>query len=412
MKKVLIIAQFTQLPGEIGNNRGRFKYLCEKLVDSGYQVTEVTSSFRDVDKVQRDYSKTYFKDNEYEIVILDDPGYKKNISINRIISQKKFAVNLKKWLDINGSKYDLIYCCNPPHDGAYEAGKYAKNNKIPFVIDVQDLWPEAMKMAINIPYISDFIFLPMKLKAKKVYSFADGIVAVSQTYVDRAKLDNTNKKLRESTVFIGTNINYFDKETEKEIKLIEKNEKDFWVTYSGSLSYSYDIETLIKSISYLYKNGYENIKLNILGSGPLENNFKELAKRLELEVNFTGWKSYGEMGAYLKKSDIVVNAIRKIAPQSITNKIGDYFAASVPILNGSPNKELRDLVEAWGCGKNYISEDIYDLSNKIIEIYKMDLNERNKMSEKARVLAENLFNRDKSYSNIIDLIEKCIEDRF
>ena len=33
MKKILIVAQFTQLPGENGNNRGRFKLISEMLAE-------------------------------------------------------------------------------------------------------------------------------------------------------------------------------------------------------------------------------------------------------------------------------------------------------------------------------------------------------------------------------------------
>ena len=41
--------------------------------------------------------------------------------------------------------YDLIYCEVPPNDVALAAAKYAKKKGIPFVSDINDLWPEAMR---------------------------------------------------------------------------------------------------------------------------------------------------------------------------------------------------------------------------------------------------------------------------
>ena len=35
-----------------------------------------------------------------------------------------------------------------------------RRKEIPFVADVNDLWPEAMRMIIDIPVISDIIFIP------------------------------------------------------------------------------------------------------------------------------------------------------------------------------------------------------------------------------------------------------------
>src|SRR5699024_1478517 len=104
---------------------------------------------------------------------------------------------------------DVIYCTVPSLDVGYVAAKYSQKNNVRFIIDIQDLWPEAFKMVFNLPFISDFIFNPMKQKANYIYSKADNIIAVSRTYVDRGL--SVNSKLKEGTsVFLGTDLQYFD----------------------------------------------------------------------------------------------------------------------------------------------------------------------------------------------------------
>ena len=52
----------------------------------------------------------------------------------------------------------MIYCAVPSLTGPYLISRYCKKNKIKFIIDIQDLWPEAFKMVFDVPIIKDIIF--------------------------------------------------------------------------------------------------------------------------------------------------------------------------------------------------------------------------------------------------------------
>src|SRR5690554_2177539 len=131
MKKVLVVAQFTQLPGEKGNNRGRFKLICEMLAKEGYDVTVITSKFKELDRTFRDKEKQS-ENAPYKVVTLDEFGYYKNISFRRIYSMWTFTRNLKIYFKNTNEKYDLVYACVPGLDSALTAGKYAEGKNIPF----------------------------------------------------------------------------------------------------------------------------------------------------------------------------------------------------------------------------------------------------------------------------------------
>ena len=78
----------------------------------------------------------------------------------------------------------MSYIAVPSLDVAKIAAEYAEKNNIRFIIDVQDLWPEAFKMVFNVPFISDILFYPMLKQADYIYKAADEIIAVSQTYTE------------------------------------------------------------------------------------------------------------------------------------------------------------------------------------------------------------------------------------
>lgn len=406
MKKVLVIAQYTQLPGEHGNNRGRFKLICEMLSDKGYDVTVITSKFRELDRKFRKYGELYLS-APYKIVILDEAGYYKNISFRRIYSMWSFSKNLKNYLKNTKENFDLVYACVPGLDSALVAGRYSKEKNIPFVIDVQDVWPEVMyDLVLDIPIISNILFSPMQIMADKVYSLADGIVAVSKTYLDIVVRKNTKSK-NNDYIYIGTDLENFDNSINSGLCNIDKPDNEFWITYIGSLGHSYDILTFIEGAKIALNNGMK-VRPIILGSGPLENDFKEFAGKIGSNALFTGWVDYGTMGSYLKKTDAVINAIKRRAPQSITNKVGDYLSSGKPILNGSQNHEFLELLEYYNFGINYEPENANSLSLAISKLYNMSEDERSIMGVNARKLAEDKFDRKKTYKNIIKIIENLI----
>ena len=191
--KILMIANYVSFPWEAGNCR--FMYLADLLCKNN-EVELVTSKFCHTKKQKREYSTEYNELN-FKVTLLDEPGYRKNVSIKRIYSHKILARKLRKYLNSLENKPDVIYCSVPSLDLAFEAIKYANKNNIRFVIDIQDLWPEAFKMVFKIPIIKDIVFLPLTLKANYIYKNADDIIAVSETYANRAS--KVNKKYNNKT---------------------------------------------------------------------------------------------------------------------------------------------------------------------------------------------------------------------
>ena len=400
MRNILIVAPYSQLPTEIGFSR--FYYIAEKLSEKGNKVTLVSSKFRHYDKTMRKIDTVEVNDN-FKIVLLYEPGYKKNVDIRRIISHKVLARSLNKFLINYNKVFDVIYVSMPIAELGIVASSYALKIKASFIIDVNDIWPEAMEMLLPFPTLGKILFYPMKRLADKVYSRANAIIGVSQTFVDRAL--RVNKiATRAEAVYLGLRLSTFDS-NRAITSAIQKPQGEYWVTYIGMLGHSYDLKTLIGAISILNgKLNLKNIKMKVLGDGPLKDEFVAYAKSLNVDAEFTGYLKYDRMVQYLTISDVAINSIKKKAAQSIVNKVGDYMAASLPILNGSTNEEFRYLVQYFNIGINYEAEDENSLVESILKIYNNpDLAQE--MGRNARKLCEDRFDRDKSYQTIIDVIE-------
>ena len=406
MKKIAVISMGVKLDNEKGYSR--FRYIGEFLSDAGYQVDLITTTFQHWEKAQWNLDEIKKENYKFNLKFIYEPGYKKNIDLRRIRSHRIAAKNLRQLLEKEGD-YDLIYCEIPPNDVALAAAEYAKSKGIPFVPDVNDLWPEAMRMVLDIPVISDILFYPLLRDAEKVYSLVSGIIGTSDEYRDRP-LKKQKLNVPKKTVYVGNEIAEFDAGVEEYSPQISKGGDEFWVSYAGTIGTSYDIRTMVLARKALLNRGRSQIKIKILGGGPLKEELETLAKEQNCSnVEFVGYAPYPKMTAYLAKSDILVNSFVKKAPQSIVTKIGDYLAAGKPMINTCMSPEFRNKVEHDGFGINIMPEEVNVLADAIEKLYEDEAG-RTEMGKKARTIAEEQFDRPQSYKKIIELIEELTEN--
>lgn len=377
------------------------------LAEHGYSVDLIGSTFQHFKKAPRDMERLKAMQIPYNLVFIEEPGYKKNIDIRRIYSNYILSRNTLRYLEENADTYDLVYCVIPPNVLSAKVGKFCRRHQIPFIVDIEDLWPEAMKMVLKIPLLSDLIFYPYWRDAEKTYRLADGVVGTSDEYTMRA-FKRRKKDILYATVYVGTEMDVFDEGVWKYRDELKKEEGNFWVTYAGSIGTSYDIKTLIDAAKIILQRDETDIKFYILGTGSLKEELEQYAKDIKCDnVTFMGYVEYQKMAAFLSESDILINSYIRNAPQSIVTKIGDYLSAGKPIINTLSNPEFCRMVEENGFGVNVEAEDAEKLAEAILELYH-DAPLRAKISFNARKCAEEKFDRKTGYLQVVEMVGKMM----
>lgn len=394
--KILIVSNF---PGYLdGSYTDRIVYLAKLLVEKNHEVELLTSDFCHESKLPREQLSLNYP---FKITLLHEAPYVRNVGIQRLMSHLAWGINVEKYFE-SQSGIDCIYCAIPSLTAAYKAAKFAKNKGIKFVVDLQDLWPEAFAMAIKNPFLQN-IFLPMKWYADKIYAAADLAVAVSETYVDR--ILSVNNKIHEGiSVYLGNNGEEFDKGRAQ--YRLDRNNDEYVVGYIGNMSTSYDIPMVFDALAKVAqrKNIDKQIRFVLIGGGVDEDKFKEYGQRVYPNHTFMGRKNYQEMAGMVSGCDIVVNPIVKGSVASIINKVGDYALSGVPVINTQESEEYRKLVETYHCGINCRcgnSDDVADAIEKLLS----DPSLRKSMSEGQKRLGIEKFDRRYTYSEIVNGVE-------
>lgn len=400
---IVILADFCGRFEGDGQNI-RFLYLANILCKNN-DVEIITSDFNHG-------TKTFFteapKQFPYPVTMVHESGYKKNISVKRFISHFEWGRNVKKYLH-NRKKPDVIFAAVPTLYAPFVASEYCEREGIKFIIDIQDLWPEAFRMAFNIPVVSNILFSPFKFLADNTYRRADAVCAVSKTYVDRAL--TVNRKVKNGlVVFLGSDLSAFDAHVLKnkdtilnEVGLSEKKDEELWLAYCGGMGDSYDLECVIDSLRIVKERGFVPPKFIAMGEGFKMDRLKKRAAENGVDAVFTGKLPYEKMCALLSKCDITVNPIVGNSAASIINKHSDYASSGLPVLNTQESKEYCELVEAYNMGINCKNGDPNDLAEGIIRLIS-DPSLMRSMGINARRCAEDRFNRQMTYKGLVDVI--------
>lgn len=397
MKRIVIIDHFSKAPDEPGNNR--FIYLGELLCSYGFNVEIITTTFAHLKKKQRKTDVKLYCSIPYKYTMLQEPGYPRNVCLKRFYSHYIFGKNLTNYLETM-EKPDAIIAAVPSLDVGTAAGNYCSKYHIPFIVDIQDLWPEAFKLVIKIPVISDLVFIPMTLQANRFYRQADRVIAVSETYMKRGL--HSSKDKNGLCVYLGTDLGTFDESCRN--VYVEKPDGELWIVYAGTLGHSYNIEIIFDALNQLTDGVEQNVVFHIFGDGPYLERFQEYANNCKIQSVFHGRIDYPTMVANLCKSDIAVNPIVKGAAQSIINKHADYAAAGLPVVNTQECQEYRNLLKTYKCGINCEVNSVEQVVKALQELIE-NPEKRKLMGRNSRRMAEERFDRRNTYQQIVRVIE-------
>lgn len=386
--------------------------LASLLHEKGHKVTWWNSSFDHNRRILRTNrtEKFCFK-KDFDIFLLYGGGYKKNISFQRFYDHYLIAREFKKE-SRNLPKPDIILCSLPTVELSYQVAKYKKEFKIPYLLDIRDLWPD-----IFYDYVPGFlrpllklILYPLQYQVTYACKNADGILGHTGLFVDwgisRAE---RAKSFYDRDFPFGYPTKTWPNE---EIQLALENwrargishvENGLIVCFFGTIASQFDLETVIKAASILEGKGY-SFKFVLCGDGDYLHAFKELANGVE-SIVFPGWVDSLEIRALLELADLGIAPYFNNAGfgMSLPNKIIEYLSGGIPIISSLEGFYL-DFIKKFHCGWSYKLNDPQELANLLERILE-NKNELKKYSENAEYTFNKYFRAEDIYSDMIKHLE-------
>jgi len=380
----------------------RMGLIAKELNKRSHKIRWFATTFDHYKKEQLYNKDKIIEVNEnYKLDLIWAPSYKNNISIKRIINHKymafKFRIKASK-LD----KPDLIYTSFPTIEFAEEAIRYGKENNIPVLVDVRDLWPDIfnhnlskLKRIIAFPYIQY-----MQYKTKKIMKNAYAINGISPLIMEWGiKKANRECKDIDKSFYMGYEKNSI---LQKELNIKDFNNDSFNLCFFGTLNNQFEFDKIVK-IAELIKE--YNANIYICGTGQEYDKLYKESLRLP-NLKLLGWVNKEQLQYILQNSKIGLAPYKPTFDfqMSVSNKFAEYLSYGLPVVLTSGGY-MGKLIEENECGIN--SSDEEKIAKFIIKMMK-NIEIYDKMSENAKKLYEENFVAEKIYSDLVDYLEKIV----
>lgn len=259
-----------------------------------------------------------------------------------------------------------------------------KLRRIPFLYDINDLWPET---------VATSGMLTNKFALKLINGWCNlnyrnaGFITVCTPGFKKALI---LKGVPESKIEVVSN---WSRDKIDAMELPQETKEKYFsnhttnILYAGNLGIVQSLETILKAAKRLKETGNNKIRFIFLGGGADQENLQSKKTEWDLtNVSFIPRVESSEVSKYLNAADFLLVHLKKDPLFTITipSKILAYLKSGKPILMGLEG-DARDILEKAQAGYSFEPDNVQDLLAKIEKITSLNKDAHEKLSENAKV---------------------------
>lgn len=405
------------LPIEDGQRLLRYGILAEMLSTSGNKVIQWAPSFSHCKKRQRsDRDCTINVSAHYQIELLYAPGYKRHIGIKRFLFHRMVAKSFFRRAQ-QIERPDIILVSMPVPEMVSAAIQFGKENDVPVIVDVRDLWPD---------YFVDITPRPLRKLAKyllkgtfsrnrELFQKASAIVGISNNFLEWG-LRNAGRSARVTDRVFP--MAYLRPKLSEEARInAERRWLERGISQNGifrlcffcQFGQLYDFNLIAAAATELANRGRMDIQFVLSGRGPKWEPFRRKVKDLPNIVQ-TGWIDAADIAVIMDWSDVGFIPYKHGMKTTFPNKVIDYFSGGLPVLT-TKGGELAFLLEQRQCGMTFEAGNVNNFVNAVIKM--SDTPEKMKeMSVCVSKVFAMKFDAQKVYSKMINYLKEMAQDNW
>ena len=323
--------------------------LAKRLARRGHQVTVVSTDHNlDSEVPEVPVSRRYDGGGTLDILRLQTPrGGRGSLPARLRAYVDYMLVAQAKGLSL--ARPDVILGSIPSLFAAWGAMMVSKARRVPFVLEIRDLWPD---FPASIGLLSPWASLPLHGMARLLYWGADRIVSLTPGI----RRELLKKAISESKIDVLPN--GFDPALYRESAGLRESVRreegwgdDLVGIYTGSFTKVTAVDVLVRAAGLLRDR--RGIRFDLFGQGPTLDAVVALARELRADnVHFHRPVPKARVPALLAGADVALMSLERHPLSHIffENKFIDYMGAGKPIV-AAMEGEQADIVGRWGTGR-------------------------------------------------------------
>ncbi|MBK5500704.1 glycosyltransferase family 4 protein [Peribacillus sp. TH14] len=390
-KHILVIAQYFY-PEQF-----RINDICTEWVNRGYKVTVVTGIPNYPQGKYYDGYGMFKKRKEMYngIEIIRIPLIPRgNTSIMLALNYLSFVISGFFWKLFTKIKADYVFIFEvSPMTQALPGVWYAKKEKIPCYLYVQDLWPENVEIITGIT--NKHIIGAIGKMVDYIYARCTKIFTTSNSFVESIEKRNVPRELIEYWPQYAED---FYRPLEKESIAEIPNDDAFNLIFAGNIGNAQGLDILPK-VAVLIKGKQlnRNIRFNIVGDGRYKETLVEMVKSNNVDdmFNFIPKQPANRIPEFMAACNSAFLCLTNspLFAMTIPAKLQSYMACGIPII-ASADGETSQIIKESNAGLSSPAGDVQKLTEIIIELSSKSSKELEQIGFNAKNYYDKNFNKE------------------
>lgn len=377
----------------------------QALRDEGHEV-EVLTGFPNYPggKVYDGYKINFYQKEVMDgITIHRAPLYPSHdgSAAKRILNYMSFAASTSLVGLIKTRNIDVIYSYHPPLTTSFSACLLGLCKRVPFVVDVQDLWPDTLSAT---GMISNRKVLNLVGKVCDfVYKRASKVVVLSPGFKKRIVSRGVPAKKVE-VIYNWCNEPALSNFEQTEVKLPDNGNLN--LLFAGNLGFAQGLPSIIQAANILQS---KNVGVNIvlLGDGVAKQSAVESAEEMNLSnVHFLPRVSMQQVGSLLSEADMLLVHLNKNELFEITvpSRTQANMAMGKPIVMGVAG-DASDLITKAGAGVTCQPDNPESLAGAVMHVCSLTELERLSLGKAGKEYYEQHLSLKQGVNKFISIFE-------
>ncbi len=294
---------------------------------------------------------------------------------------------------------DVIYVYATQMTAAFAPQMWSRAKSIPFVLHIQDLWPESVTQSsiVRGGFIRGAVDAILKPWLSAVYRRSAAVIAIAPT-MQRMLIERGVSEQKVHTI-----LNWADEAHISQLERPHDSRSGLTVVYAGNIGHLQDLENVVNAARLVSDlNGF---RVLIFGSGLAEEHLKLVAQGLT-NLEFCGRVPTDQMDEVYAKSDFQLVTLRDIPifRGTIPSKLQGSLAAGIPVITTVVG-DVSSLVASADVGLVAKPENSESLAEVFRRAYGMTHAERRQMGDRAKAY----YQATMSLSAGVERIEQILQ---
>ena len=344
-----------------------------------------------------------WSDPDFETVLVDSYTHPESELIGRFKEARDFSIKSVQYLNDHKDEIDFVYNDGWQLFGLNIIAKACVKYDIPYIVPIQDIYPECLLTKSHIPGFAKKIINSILLPIDKYYQkHAYRVRTISEEMADY--LSCTRGIDRNKYLVVN---NWQNDDDFMNLPAAKESEKIVF-EYVGSINVHANVDLMIKAFA---EANIPNSELRIYGGGNQKENCQQLVRDLGLTNVSFGFVSRNEIPAVQADASVLILALPTgNGNLCLPSKLTSYLLSGRPVLASvDQDSSTKRILEGEECGKTVVPDNKEALVYGFKYFAELTSEARENMGKNSREYALKHLTKEANLSLVINSIKNILQ---